>query len=238
MQSKGSFSTDSGRTRSKWDPEVWWIAKSRKKASPKSTYKAKDCQGAVVLINGYWRILKNSFGMRSRNVVARRKKERAKKDSCSQCHVPARLTLASGTADARRSLPGAPSTPTTSPPHFHPHYLSFLHNTHSQPFKMDTLVATYSKPMFEKENYSQDDQVDFYNPAPSLSLKFAMPPIAQVSCAPSSMPLSRAPPARICLFWTSADDFHLDSLQPGFVLQPTTMPTPTAPSRSHTVRQH
>jgi len=45
---------------------------------------------------------------------------------------------------------------------------------------MDTLVATYSKPMFEKENYSQDDQVDFYNPAPSLSLKFAMPPIAQV----------------------------------------------------------
>ncbi len=46
---------------------------------------------------------------------------------------------------------------------------------------MDTLVATYSKPMFEKENYSQDDQVDFYNPAPSLSLKFAMPPIAQVS---------------------------------------------------------
>jgi len=45
---------------------------------------------------------------------------------------------------------------------------------------MDTLVAQYSKPMFEKENYDQDDQMQLYNPTPSLSLKFAMPPVAHV----------------------------------------------------------
>jgi 20S proteasome subunit beta 5 len=50
---------------------------------------------------------------------------------------------------------------------------------------MDTLVAQYSKPMFEKENYSQDDQMELYQPAPSLSLKFAMPPVAQVWFSPS-----------------------------------------------------
>jgi len=54
--------------------------------------------------------------------------------------------------------------------------------------KMDTLVTQYSQPMFEKEQYSQDDQMDLYQAAPSLSLRFAMPPIAQVcidlSCGP------------------------------------------------------
>jgi 20S proteasome subunit beta 5 len=49
---------------------------------------------------------------------------------------------------------------------------------------MDTLVAQYSTPMFEKENYNQDEQMELYQPAPSLSLKFAMPPVAQV-CIPS-----------------------------------------------------
>jgi hypothetical protein len=119
-----------------------------------------------------------------------------------------------------------------------PHASFFLRNTHSQLFTMDTLVATYSKPMFEKENYSQDDQVDFYNPAPSLSLKFAMPPIAQVRRLKSPMAPSGAPGASRFYYWASADDFHFDSLQPGSALQPTTMPTRTAQSRSHTVRQH
>jgi len=45
---------------------------------------------------------------------------------------------------------------------------------------MDILVAQYRKPMFEKENYSQDGQLELYQPLPSLSLKFAMPPVAQV----------------------------------------------------------
>ncbi|TVY90032.1 Proteasome subunit beta type-5 [Lachnellula willkommii] len=49
---------------------------------------------------------------------------------------------------------------------------------------MDTLVAQYSRPMFEKENYSEDDQLELYQAAPSLSLKFAMPPVAQVSISP------------------------------------------------------
>jgi hypothetical protein len=50
---------------------------------------------------------------------------------------------------------------------------------------MDTLVAQYSKPMFEKESYSQDDQMELYQAAPSLSLRFAMPPVAQVCLSPS-----------------------------------------------------
>jgi hypothetical protein len=61
------------------------------------------------------------------------------------------------------------------------HHLSLsLHNTPFQSFKMDTLVAQYSQPKFEKENYSEDDQMELYQPTPSLSLKFAMPPVAQV----------------------------------------------------------
>ena len=47
---------------------------------------------------------------------------------------------------------------------------------------MDTLVAQYSKPMFEKE-YNQEDQMELYEQGiPSLSLRFAMPPVAHV-CA-------------------------------------------------------
>ena len=44
---------------------------------------------------------------------------------------------------------------------------------------MDTLVAQYSQPMFEKEN-SQEEQLDLYQGTPNLSLRFAMPPVAQV----------------------------------------------------------
>jgi 20S proteasome subunit beta 5 len=51
---------------------------------------------------------------------------------------------------------------------------------------MDTLVAQYSRPMFEKENYSEEEQMDLYQGAPSLSLRFAMPPIAQVGAFSSS----------------------------------------------------
>jgi hypothetical protein len=38
--------------------------------------------------------------------------------------------------------------------------------------------------------------MDLYQQVPSLSLKFAMPPIAQVSCRSSSTTISRAPRAR------------------------------------------
>lgn len=53
---------------------------------------------------------------------------------------------------------------------------------------MDTLVSRYARPMFENEGYSQNDQQDLYESVPSLSLKFAMPPVAQVcirDCSPS-----------------------------------------------------
>ncbi|MAD86360.1 MAG: hypothetical protein CL912_25665 [Deltaproteobacteria bacterium] len=60
---------------------------------------------------------------------------------------------------------------------------------------MDTLVAQYSRPMFEKENYAEEDQMELYQPTPSLSLKFAMPPIAQVGLPSSFLDLSRAPRA-------------------------------------------
>ncbi|PBP21237.1 proteasome A-type and B-type [Diplocarpon rosae] len=45
---------------------------------------------------------------------------------------------------------------------------------------MDTLVAQYSRPMFEKENHTEEE-LELYQPTPSLSLKFAMPPVAQPS---------------------------------------------------------
>jgi len=35
--------------------------------------------------------------------------------------------------------------------------------------------------MFEKESYSEDDQMELYQGTPSLSLRFAMPPVAQPS---------------------------------------------------------
>ena len=46
---------------------------------------------------------------------------------------------------------------------------------------MDTLVAQYSRPAFENEGYSQEEQQELSEATPPLSLKFALPPIARVS---------------------------------------------------------
>ncbi|KAJ9648812.1 Proteasome subunit beta type-5 [Coniosporium tulheliwenetii] len=46
---------------------------------------------------------------------------------------------------------------------------------------MDTLVAQYSRPSGEQEGYSQDEQQELLQLTPPLSLKFALPPIAQPS---------------------------------------------------------
>lgn len=46
---------------------------------------------------------------------------------------------------------------------------------------MDTLVARYARPLYEEEGISDDEQMDLYQPAPALSLKFALPPVARVS---------------------------------------------------------
>lgn len=46
---------------------------------------------------------------------------------------------------------------------------------------MDTLVARYSRPAFHQDSYFEEDE-DYLSPnAPSLSLKFALPPVSNVS---------------------------------------------------------
>ena len=46
---------------------------------------------------------------------------------------------------------------------------------------MDALVAQYSRPAFENEGYSLEEQQELSEATPPLSLKFALPPIASVS---------------------------------------------------------
>ena len=46
---------------------------------------------------------------------------------------------------------------------------------------MDALVARYSRPAFPRESYSYEEQQGLVQTAPSLSLKFALPPVANVS---------------------------------------------------------
>ena len=46
---------------------------------------------------------------------------------------------------------------------------------------MDSIVAQYSRPLYEDEGYSSEEQLDMIQSTPNISLKFAMPPIAQVS---------------------------------------------------------
>jgi 20S proteasome subunit beta 5 len=42
---------------------------------------------------------------------------------------------------------------------------------------MDTLVARYTQPAFAHEAYTSEEQQDYGNPLPQLSLKFALPPV-------------------------------------------------------------
>jgi 20S proteasome subunit beta 5 len=47
---------------------------------------------------------------------------------------------------------------------------------------MDTLVARYSRPTYQQnELFTEQEQQDFTDVVPPLSLKFAMPPVAHVS---------------------------------------------------------
>lgn len=46
---------------------------------------------------------------------------------------------------------------------------------------MDTLVAKYSRPAYaQNEGFTEQDEMDFADGVPGPSLKFAMPPVAQV----------------------------------------------------------
>jgi hypothetical protein len=60
--------------------------------------------------------------------------------------------------------------------------------------------------MFEKENYSEEEQMDLYQGAPSLSLRFAMPPIAQVRVFSSSFITFEALRTFREVIWKSADN--------------------------------
>ena len=51
---------------------------------------------------------------------------------------------------------------------------------------MDALVAQFSRPAFEDEGYSSEDQQELTQVTPPLSLKFALPPIAQVCLSQAS----------------------------------------------------
>lgn len=44
---------------------------------------------------------------------------------------------------------------------------------------MDSLVAQYSRPVDAEEGPSEQDQLELYSGTPELSLKFALPPVAQ-----------------------------------------------------------
>lgn len=46
---------------------------------------------------------------------------------------------------------------------------------------MDSLVAQYSRPSFQDEGYDADEQYEVSQSVPPLSLKFALPPIPNVS---------------------------------------------------------
>jgi hypothetical protein len=45
---------------------------------------------------------------------------------------------------------------------------------------MDSLVAQYSRPADAEEGRSEQEQLELYSGTPELSLKFALPPVAQV----------------------------------------------------------
>jgi hypothetical protein len=60
-----------------------------------------------------------------------------------------------------------------------PRYLFHTRDTHI-PAEMDSLVAQYSRPADAEEGLSEQEQLELYSGAPELSLKFALPPVAQV----------------------------------------------------------
>jgi hypothetical protein len=71
-------------------------------------------------------------------------------------------------ADRRHTCPTRPPAP---PLHHHPRL-----PTHAA---MDSLVAQYSRPADADEGQSEQQQLELHSAAPELSLKFALPPVAQ-----------------------------------------------------------
>jgi len=46
---------------------------------------------------------------------------------------------------------------------------------------MDALVSQYSRPSYKEEGYAEQEQLELVDTLPPLSLKFALPPVPQVS---------------------------------------------------------
>lgn len=66
-------------------------------------------------------------------------------------------------------------------------HAAFSALTHSHPrpptipdLAMDSLVAQYTRPAFTEEGPTHEEQLELCQAAPELSLKFALPPVAQV----------------------------------------------------------
>lgn len=57
---------------------------------------------------------------------------------------------------------------------------------------MDSLVAQYSRPAYTEEGQTQDEQLELHSGTPELSLKFALPPVAQVLCPLLGLDRARA----------------------------------------------
>ena len=45
---------------------------------------------------------------------------------------------------------------------------------------MDSIVAQYSRPMYEDEGYDSEEQLEITRATPSISLQFSMPSVSQV----------------------------------------------------------
>lgn len=95
-----------------------------------------------------------------------------------------RYLLAVRSSILTRRLPTRPSSQffLTDDPLSQPYHPGLHHGSHPKTATMDTLVAQYSRPAFQRnEPFSDQDELDAIDSVPSLSLKFAMPPVAHVS---------------------------------------------------------
>lgn len=98
---------------------------------------------------------------------------------------------------------------------------------------MDALVSQYSRPAHAQAAAAeQQEDLDFTQDMPALSLKFAVPPVAQV-CTTTAL--------RGLMTWKLSSKNYTNlnlSLQHGSAQQPTTTPTQTAQLRSLTEPLH
>ena len=97
-----------------------------------------------------------------------------------RCRQDSRTT-ARGSFIINRASNLKPLHPTTHASSRHIRLIPHLYNTATDTFAiMDSLVAQYSRPAYTEEAPSEQEQLELYSGNPELSLKFALPPVAQV----------------------------------------------------------